>query len=210
MKRILFQGDSITDCIRLREDDTCSGHGYATVVSAKLGFEFPGKYEFINKGVSGDRIVDVYARIKRDIINLKPDYMSLLIGVNDVWHEISESKNGVAAEKFEKIYDMLITEVKEALPNIKIMLLGAYVTKGAATEEHWSEFSSEVAKRAEAARKIAEKHNLVYVPLQEKFDEMMGIYPEPYWTKEGVHPTNAGHGLIANEWVKGFEKLIEE
>jgi len=87
-KIILFQGDSITDCGRSREDFSEIGKGYPMLVKAQLGFENPGEFEFQNRGISGNRIVDVYARIKSDIINLKPDYMSLLIGVNDVWHEL--------------------------------------------------------------------------------------------------------------------------
>lgn len=206
MKKILFQGDSITDCGRSRDNDGHKGHGYPSKVMGALGYDFPGEYEFVNRGVGGDRIVNVYARIKNDIINLKPDYMSLLIGVNDVWHEVNW-QNGVDADKFEKIYDMLITEIKEALPNIKIMLLGAYVTKGKATEGAWDFFSAEVAKRAAIAKKLAEKHGLVYVPLQERFDEAIAKQPEPYWTAEGVHPTPMGHELIAREWLKAFETM---
>ena len=123
MKTILFQGDSITDCGRRREDITSTGAGYAHMVKGQLGYEHPGEYEFINKGVSGNRIVDVYARIKMDITNLKPDYMSLLIGVNDVWQELRGRYNGVEAEKFEKIYDMLISEILDVLPDIKILIL---------------------------------------------------------------------------------------
>jgi hypothetical protein len=93
--------------------------------------------------------------MKIDLINLKPDYMSILIGVNDVWHEINR-ENGVAAENVEKIYDMLISEVLEALPNIKIMILEPYVVKGTATEENLETFRTEVAKRAAAAKRIAE------------------------------------------------------
>ena len=111
MKTILFQGDSITDCGRNREQLEGTGTGYPLLVKAQLGFENPGEYTFINKGISGNRIVDLYARIKADIINLKPDYISFLIGVNDVWHEFG-GRNGVAAEKFEKIYTMLIEEIK--------------------------------------------------------------------------------------------------
>lgn len=206
MKKILFQGDSITDCGRSRDNDGYKGHGYPNKVMGVLGYDFPGEYEFINRGVGGDRIVSVYARIKSDIINLKPDYMSLLIGVNDVWHEVGW-QNGVDAEKFEKIYDMLLTEIKEALPDIKIMLLGAFVTKGKATEGAWDYFSEEVAKRAAVAKKLAEKHGLVYVPLQERFDEAIAKQPEPYWTQEGVHPTPMGHELIAREWLKAFETM---
>ncbi len=206
MKRILFQGDSITDCDRVRESFSDLGKGYAMMVSAKLRHDFVGEYETLNRAVSGNRITDLYARIKDDIINLKPDYMSILIGVNDVWHEI-EWQNGVSAEKFERIYDMLISEVLEALPNLKIMILGPYVTKSSATEQNWDTFRTEVDLRAAAAERIAQKYGLVYVPLQEKFDEAVAKYPEPYWTVEGVHPTECGHELIAREWLKGFEKL---
>lgn len=206
MKRILFQGDSITDCSRNRDDDLNKGMGYATLVSARLGYDNFGEYEFINRGISGNRIVDLYARIKNDIINLKPDYMSILIGVNDVWHDFAH-QNGVDSEKFEKIYSMLIEEVKAALPDIKIMILEPYVLKGTATEDVWEEFRSEVEKRAAAAKRVAEKYGLVFVPLQDKFDEMASKQPEPYWTWEGVHPSSAGHELIAREWMKGFEKI---
>jgi len=206
MKRILFQGDSITDCCRSRENDSYKGCGYPLRVMGELNYDYPGEYEFINRGIGGNRVTDLYARIKADIINLKPDYLSILIGVNDVWHEIG-AKNGVSAEKFEKIYDMLLTEVIEALPNTKIMIIEPYVTKGSATEAVWDCFSSEVAKRAAVAKKLAEKYNLVFVPLQSKFDEMITKHPEPYWTAEGVHPTECGHELIKREWMKGFEKL---
>ena len=94
MKTILFQGDSITDAGRARDNNSNRGLGYPHLVSARLGMDNPTEYNFINRGISGNRIVDLYARIKADIINLKPDVMSILIGVNDVWHEIAAS-NGV-------------------------------------------------------------------------------------------------------------------
>ncbi|MBR6719573.1 MAG: SGNH/GDSL hydrolase family protein [Clostridia bacterium] len=206
MKTILFQGDSITDCGRARDRDTFRGVGYPALVTAKLNYEYPGEYHVINRGVSGNRIVDLYARVKKDIINLAPDYMSILIGLNDVWHEVDE-KNGVDAEKFEKIYDMLITEIKEALPDLKIIIMAPYVTKGSATEATWDYFSGEVAKREKAAERIAKKHNLKFVTTQDKFDEMLKKHPEPYWTQEGVHPTEAGHALLAGLWLSAFEEI---
>ena len=132
-KLILFQGDSITDCGRNREDNTSTGVGYVHMVKGQLGYEHPGKYEFINRGNGGNQIVDVYARIKKDIINLKPDYMSLLIGVNSVGQELGGRRSGLSAEKFEKIYDMLIGEILEALPNVKIMILEPFVLEASAT-----------------------------------------------------------------------------
>ncbi len=209
MTKILFTGDSITDAGRNREIPDIiwgMGLGYPLLVKGKLNHDNPGKYEIINRGISGNRITDLYARIKVDLINLKPDVLSVLIGINDVWHEI-EANNGVDAEKFEKIYDMFLSEVKEALPNIKIILLGAFVTNCTATEKCWDTFITEAKKRAESTKRLAEKHGAVFVPLQESFDEAIEKMPEPYWTLEGVHPTEAGHQLICNEWLKAFNLI---
>lgn len=214
-KTILFQGDSITDCRRIREDDSMAGHGYASMVAGELGYKYPGQYSYVNRGISGNRIVDVYARIKSDIINLKPDYMSLLIGVNDVWHELGGVCNGVSAEKYEKIYGMLIEEVKEALPEIKIMILEPFVLQGTATistEEdpnRWNTFQSEVFKRAKSSHQIATKYNLPFVPLQKKFDEACQSAEPSYWLRDGVHPTAMGHNIIMKEWIKAFENMVK-
>ncbi len=211
-KTILFQGDSITDVLRNRENDAFLGHGYATMVSGSLGLDYPEEYSFINRGIGGNRIVDLYARIKADIINLKPDYMSILIGVNDVWHEIG-SQNGVSAEKFEKIYSMLIEEIKEALPEIKIMILEPFLLKCPSTsvnaegDDIYPFFRSEVELRAAAAKRIAEKYALPFISLQEKLDSLYNPDTPSYWLRDGVHPTAAGHALIAREWIKEFEKI---
>lgn len=206
MKTILFQGDSITDAGRSREDNTNLGLGYPTLVKGELGFENPGEYQFLNRGISGNRVVDLYARIKADIINLKPDVMSILIGVNDVWHEFG-NQNGVDAEKYYKIYSMLIEEIKEALPDIKIMILEPFVLKACATEGEWDGFSTEVYKRAEKAKAIAEKYDLTFIPLQDKLNEAEKLCPADYWLKDGVHPTTMGHELIKREWIKAFKTL---
>lgn len=203
--KVLFQGDSITDCGR-KNTSNGLGTGYALLVSSDLGYEDPEKYEFINRGISGNRIVDVYSRIKNDIINLEPDFMSILIGVNDVWHEFNE-QNGVSAEKYEKIYSMLIEEVKQALPNLKMMILEPFITHGTAVDDKYDEFYSEVRKRAEAAKRIAQKYNIEFVPLQSRFDSECKRADDTNWTFEGVHPTRCGHRMIANEWIKTFKKI---
>ena len=205
--KILFQGDSITDAGRDWGNDAQLGRGYAHLVEAALGFEEPNQHIFINKGISGNRIVDLYARIKRDIINYNPDVMSILIGVNDVWHEIGDSPNGVAADKFFKIYSMLIEEIKEALPNIKIMILEPFVLEASATENNWEFFKTETKKRAEMAKKIAEKFDLPFIPLQKGFDELAKKAPNNYWLGDGVHPTAKGHEFIKNQWLNAYKKL---
>lgn len=212
MKRILFQGDSITDACRDRENLDNLGIGYPTLVKAELGFENPEKFDFQNRGISGNRIVDVYSRIKLDIINLKPDYLSILIGVNDVWHELSR-QNGVDAEKFEKLYCMMLDEIYEALPNVKIMILEPFVLEGSATcsteeePDKWNTFKTEVKKRAQKARSVAQKYNIPFISLQDKFDVLAEKTENSYWLSDGVHPTTAGHELIKREWIKHFTKL---
>lgn len=212
MKRILFQGDSITDACRDREHLDNLGIGYPTLVKAELGFENPEKFDFQNRGISGNRIVDVYARIKLDIINLKPDYLSILIGVNDVWHELSR-QNGVDAEKYEKIYCMMLDEIYGALPDIKIMILEPFVLEGSATcnteevPDKWNIFNTEVRKRAQKARSVAQKYNIPFISLQDKFDSVSEKTENSYWLSDGVHPTTAGHELIKREWIKRFAEL---
>ncbi len=210
-KVILFQGDSITDAGRERDFDVIKGYGYPTFVTGKLGERYPGEYTFYNRGISGNRIVDVYARIKADIINLKPDYMSILIGVNDVWHEFG-GKNGVDTEKFERIYCMLIEEVKAALPDIKFMILEPFVLHGAATDgkedypDKYADFRADVEAKAAAAKRVAEKYGITFVPLQKAFDEAAEKAPPSYWAWDGVHPTPMGHRIIERAWIAAFEE----
>ena len=206
--KVLFQGDSITDMYRTRVEEEMFGVGYPLLVKAELGFSEPGKYEFINRGVAGSRIVDLYSRIKPDILNDKPDVMSILIGVNDVWHEYTDNPNGVDADKYFKVYDLYIEEIKNAIPNIKIMIMEPFVLKASATENRWEDFSREVKKRAEMARKVAEKYDLPFIPLQKGFDELTEKMPASYWLEDGIHPTSAGHEYIKNEWVKAFKTYI--
>ena len=207
MKMIVFQGDSITDMCRSREDAGNLGIGYPTLVAGSLGFKCPGEYKFINRGVNGSRIVDLYARIKSDIINLRPDVISILIGVNDVAHEFNGLCNGVDADKYYKIYCMLIDEIQQALPEVKIMILEPFALKGSLTESDWERFRIEVSGRAEKARQVAETYNLTFISLQEKFDAANELYSENVWLADGVHPTSAGHELIKTEWINAFQRM---
>ena len=207
MKTILFQGDSITDAGRDFHNDEFMGYGYATMTAGKIAVDYPGKYRVINKGISGNRIVDVYARMKKDILNLDHSFMTILIGINDVWHEIGEG-NGVDAVKFERVYDWLITELKEAKPDLQILILEPFVLKGPATEHAWEEFWSETLLRSAACKRLAEKHGLTFIPLQEKLEELAAATSTTYVLGDGVHPTYAGHELISREVFKVYQNLL--
>ena len=207
--KILFFGDSITDMARNRDMDGKAfgyGMGYVNSVSSTLKYEDPTKYEIINRGISGNRVVDLYARIKADVWNHKPDLISILIGVNDVWHEIYGG-NGVDLKRFERMYRILIEDTKERLPNVKFILCEPFVLKGTATEEKYEEFL-EVKKYAAVVKKLAEEYNLPFVALQDKLDEAAAKHGAVHYLYDGVHPDVAGGKLIAEEWLKVFRKEI--
>ena len=202
-KVIVFQGDSITDAGRDREIAEDLGKGYPNLVAARLGLEQPGVYRFYNRGVSGDRIVDIYARMKRDILNLQPDYLSILVGVNDVWHEL-DFQNGVEADKFKQIYRMLLAEVLSAIPTLKIMLLEPYVMKGCATASYYARFRHEVSLRAVAVRELAEEFRFDFIPLQEPLESMAALTEAENYLADGVHPLPAFHQYLADRWLQTF------
>ena len=206
--KILFFGDSITDMARNpNQDFTVSsyGYGYPIFVTGELHYNEPQKHEIINRGISGNRIVDLYARIKKDVWNLQPDVLSILIGINDIWHEL-DFQNGVDLERWEKIYRMLIEDTKKVLPDLKIIVCEPFVLKGTATEEKFEQFL-QVKEYAKVAKKIAEDYNLAFLPLQEKFDKAAEENGAAYYLYDGVHPSVAGAKLIAEEWLKLFKTI---
>ncbi len=234
MKTILFQGDSITDCGRYRNATdskqssiaffrdgklfkkiTALGDGYPSMVSAELEGKNPGAYRFYNRGVGGDRIPDIYSRIVKDIIKVKPDYMSLLVGVNDVWRNFDSDGTGTGTVRFEKVYNILLEELKEELPSLKIIIMGPFVIEGTATKNRpeqpnrYDEFRKDVAEMAVIAKQLAEKHGCAYIDLQSAFDEAVKSVPAATLSGDGVHPTKKGHELIKEKWLSAFSEFEE-
>lgn len=202
--RLLFQGDSITDAGRACYDNPhATGTGYPHLIEAQFTYDHTD-VEVLNCGISGNRVVDLLARWKKDCLNLKPDVLTILIGVNDVWHELNY-QNGVGCELYEEIYRILLRETRSALPDTRIILMGAYVTHGAATDSDWEYFYEEVEARREIVRRLAQEYGLEYIDLQKAFDDALQKAPAGHWTADGVHPTPAGHQLIAQTWKKCFD-----
>ncbi|MCG3149742.1 MAG: Acetylxylan esterase [Verrucomicrobiae bacterium] len=199
---ILFQGDSITDAGREREATGANaglGRGYAFLTAAALLADRPAdKLQFLNRGISGNRIVDLYARIKADVINLKPAVLSVLIGVNDTWHEFG-SKNGVAVPKYERVYTDFLNEVKAALPDISLVLCEPFVLPCGHVTKDWI---VEMDQRRAVVKKLSQQFNTVFVPFQAMFDAAQKQAPPEYWTGDGVHPTAAGHYRMAQAWIQ--------
>ena len=212
--KILFFGDSITDAGRTRDNDGVSsslGYGYVRSAGGKLLAENPLKYEIFNRGISGHRIVDLYARVKCDCWNLTPDVLSILIGVNDVWHGVHHD-NGVEIDRFERMYRMLLSDTKKVLPDVKLMILEPFVLPGTATlyQDKYQDFLA-VKEYAKVCKKLAKEFGATFVPLQARFDAMWEKYGEnTYFLRDGVHPNTAGAELIADEWMRAFKNEIDK
>lgn len=206
---VVFQGDSITDAGRNQALDVPPnqdlGHGYAGLTAAELLENSPEKeWKFYNKGISGHRIVDLYARWKRDALNLRPAILSILIGVNDTWHEM-HSKNGVELDRYEQFFRMLLDWTRKELPETKIILLEPYVLPFGAVQPDWL---PEMAERSRITREMAEEFGTAFAPLQTLLNDALKRAPQEYWLKDGVHPTLAGHKLISNAWLKAAEPYL--
>lgn len=206
---IIFLGDSITDAGRNKESGSMLsiGQGYPLIVTASLAAAHPGLFTFLNSGISGSRIVDLYARIKTDAWNHSPDVISILAGVNDVWHELGDIPNGVETDRFENVYRILLADTLKRFPNVKFLLLEPFVLRASATEAKWDTFSGEVSARAAVVRKLSEEFHAKFIPLQSVFDNACNRAEPSYWLADGVHPTPAGHQLIADAWLKAFETM---
>lgn len=209
-KRILFQGDSITDCSRDRQSFYSMGNGFANMVKAALGTDFPGEYEFVNRGIAGNRVAGLFARNEQDFIKLQPDYASIFVGINDV---AQETQREMETGRYEKVYTLLLEEILEACPQIKLMLIAPYVLPGTntnSTEElphRYERYTKGVAEKTAVARRLAEKFGLPLIELQPAFEEACKKAPAEYWSYDGVHPTACGHELIKRLWLETFYKI---
>lgn len=201
--KILFQGDSITDCGR----GNGLGQGYPLLISARLGLDMPGQHEFLNFGISGNRVVDVYARIKKDGWNHSPDVFSILIGINDVWHELG-GQNGVEADRFYTVLKMLADDTIARFPDIRMIFMEPFTLNTGVTAENWDYFRDETALRARAVKQVAGETGSLFLPLQADFDAACAAADASYWLRDGVHPTPAGHQLIADRWLALFREQI--
>lgn len=210
MKIVLF-GDSITDACRNRNTDKHTGalgSGYALFIGGELTKDAPNEYEIYNRGISGNRVVDLYARIKADVWNLQPDVLSIFIGINDIWHELG-GQNGVDLERFEKVYRMILDDTLARLPKLKIMLCEPYVLHGDATDEKWEEFNK-VREYAKVVKNLAKEYGLYFVPTQAPLENRAEKFGAKYYADDGVHPTPAGAKVLADEWLKVFKEEVSK
>jgi len=205
---ILFQGDSITDAGREKEKEIPNnagsfGRGYAFLAASYLLNAMPENMLTIyNRGISGNKVFQLADRWEKDCLGLKPDVLSILIGVNDYWHKRNGKYDGTV-EVYETDYRKLLKRTQESLPGIKLVICEPfYVLETRAVDKTWIE---PMKKYQAAAKRISDEFNTIWVPFQKVFDEAVKHAPGKYWAGDGVHPSMAGAQLMAEAWLKAVE-----
>ena len=204
--KILFQGDSITDAGRDKRNYHDMGHGYPKFATEHIREAFPDvDFEFINFGISGNRTCQLFDRIYQDGIAFNPDIISILIGINDVWHRHS-SNIATTNEQIEVNYRSILERIKKET-NAKIIILAPFTLDAPkAVPAH-----DERREVAAIIKKLAEKYADAYIPLDEAFDEAMKTQPAPlYYSDDGFHPNNNGRAFIGALYREAVKPLITE
>jgi len=205
---VLFQGDSITDWGRDHNakdynSNGALGSGYAFMTAGQLLAKYADKnLKIYNKGVSGNKVYQLAERWDTDCLNLKPNVLSIHIGVNDFWHTLTGGYKGTI-ETYITDYHKLLARTKQALPDVKLIICEPFALKGVkAVDDRWYPTFDLYRK---AARDIAAEYHATFVPFQEVFDKALESQPAPYWNLDGVHPSVAGQALMAHAWMKAVK-----
>lgn len=202
--RILFQGDSITDAGRDRSDPHNLGNGYPKYTAEILRDAYPDvDFEFINLAISAEQTKDVLKRVQSDIIDVKPDIVTILLGVNDTWHHL-EDKNWVPNEVYESNYRGILEAVKKT--GARLVMLEQYILPAPGMEG----FHNDIDEKIQITRKLAREYADIFVPLDGLFASACLSEDPLYWTEEGVHPLEEGHMLIADYLTDAIAQIIEE
>ena len=202
---ILFQGDSITDAGRQNRQNpnpnkqASMGNGYASMATAGLLTSRPElNLSIYNRGISGNKVHQLDARWQKECLDYQPDVLSILIGVNDIWHGLNGRYDGTV-ETYENDYRALLQRTRKALPKVKLVICEPFVLRCGAVNDKW--FPEFDYYRA-AARKVADEHSAVFIPFQSMFDQALQFAPANHWAGDGVHPSSHGAALMADFWLQ--------
>lgn len=201
---ILFQGDSITDWGRdyksvVPNTTNILGPGYPIIASANLLLNHPDKNLLIwNRGIGGQKANDLLLRWDTDCIAIKPNILSILVGVNDFWHRLTFGYQGTV-DTYRAAYTTMLDKTKQALPDVQLIIGEPFGVKGVkSVDEKWY---PEFDRYRQTARELADKYGAVFIPYQSIFDKALEHAPGSYWTIDGVHPSVAGEALMAQAWL---------
>ncbi len=211
--KILFQGDSITDTGRSRDEKKPNihlGNGYVSMIAGQLIAENPDAgYEIYNRGVSGNRIGDTYARWLEDAVRMDFDLLSILSGVNDVGFHLRMNR-GSDPDRFESIYDLMLKEAVESHPNARIILVEPFIFRfpiepGMASEDicrDWDLWKREIHARGDRVEKLAKKYGALFVPMFDHFESLCAKHDPRLFSLDCIHLTPAGNHILAQRWLE--------
>jgi acyl-CoA thioesterase-1 len=194
---ILFQGDSITDAGRMADGDAGLGRGYAMIAASAMMSKYAThNYKCINRGISGNRCVDLVGRWQEDCIDLNPDWVSIMIGINDTWRAF-DSGDPTSIESYEESYRTILTRTRDEV-GAKLILIDPFVLPYPDDRKEWR---SDVDARIEVGHKLAEEYSAILIEMDAIMNQAAQERDPSYWTGDGVHPTPAGFGLMAQTWL---------
>lgn len=200
---VLFQGDSITDAGRNRDQYDDLGYGYATMAASWFAASYPEmQVKFLNRGVSGDRVMDLKRRWKEDCLDLKPTWLSIMIGINDCWRHY-DNNDPMPVEQYEADYRYILEQAKANL-NARLILIEPFVLPFPEDRKRWRE---DLDPKIHVVRTLAREFGTLLVPADGIFASAAALKSPEFWALDGVHPTNAGHALLAKEWLRTVRAL---
>lgn len=204
---ILFQGDSITYWHRKLDskavnDSESIGSGYALLTASRLLYQHPEKnLKIYNRGISGNTVPDLEKRWDEDCLAIKPNVLSILIGVND--YTVKKRDNKGNAQIYREGYGKLIERTKNALPDVKLIIGEPFVIKGLLyVDDSWFPGFNDY---RQVAKELADKYNAAFIPLHSLFEKALEQAPADYWSGDGLHASMAGAQLMADAWLKVFK-----
>ncbi|OPA77703.1 GDSL family lipase [Paenibacillus selenitireducens] len=200
---VLFQGDSITDCGRNYEQHDNLGNGYPVMVAKAFNALYPElNVTFFNRGISGNRVVNLQGRWKQDCLDLKPTWVSILIGINDVWRRY-DANDATSLAAFQEGYRDILQQIQDQLQS-KLILIEPFVLPVPADRKNWRE---DLDPKIQVVRELAAEFSALYIPTDGLFAQASMIQPPAHWAEDGVHPSVAGHRLIAEAWLKTVQVI---
>ncbi len=207
---VLFQGDSITDGNRTRNKDWnhVMGHGFAYLAASRLWMDYPEKhFQFYNRGVSGNQVTHLQERWQADCLELKPDIVSILVGINDL-NAMVRGDASKTAPFFETHYRDLLDRTKSVLPDVKMVLCEPFVLPVGKVKDQWEVYQQEIGGRQEIVKKLALEFDATFIPFQTAFQEALKRAPSDYWIWDGIHPMPAGHELMSRMWIDKSREIL--
>lgn len=185
------------------------GHGYAYLIASRLWYDHPARqFHFFNRGISGNKVPDLQQRWQVDTLDIKPDLLSILIGINDGSAALG-GDTSFTIQRYEEGYRSLLQKTREQLPAVQFVLCEPFVLPVGRVKDKWEAYQADIAQRQATVKKLSVEFGAIFIGLQASFNKALSRAPADYWIWDGIHPMPAGHELIAREWIGQVGKKMK-